>query len=180
MNEFINVALTEFMRIDTGMIGWYTHILPALQAFSLVITGVLLVFVVRAMMKANIVGGKRDKLIDQWNLADMSTVKTMRTWRMIGQALDSGNAADVKKAIIDSDTLLSEALRNAGIAGTTTDERLAHLDETRVVNKKELREAHRFAMRLQKELALTVSQQEARNMVGIYEQALQDLAGVKE
>ena len=175
MNEFVE-GLT---KVGVYLFDIYLSRLPALQAFSLVITGVLLFFVVRMMVRANIISGKRDKFIDKWNLADMPKRKVVKAWKDIAQDVGSGGSAKMKKAINDADKIVDEALKNVGIVGKDMDERLAKTDEMRVVNIREVCEAHRLVARMQKEPALSLTAKEGWNIIAIYEKALKELGMLK-
>jgi hypothetical protein len=146
-----------------------------LQTFSLVITGILLFFVIHMTKKANTIGGKKDKFVDKWNLADMSKVKVVRAWNEIMEGIDSGNGVKMKKAINDADKMLDEALKGNGFFGKDMDERLARVDESRLPNLKEVVQAHKLSNRIKKEPALILTQQEVKNIIGIYRKTFQEL-----
>lgn len=175
MNESIDVTT----RVVEYIFNAYLSVLPALQAFSLVVIGVLLFFVVYMLRKHKTLEGKRDKLMDKWGLIDLSKEKMRRTWSDLRAGAASGSEANMKKAIGDADKLLDEALKNAGIVGKNLDERLAKTDAMRVANIQEVLEAHRLAVRTQKEPTLRLTMQEGWNIIGIYEKALKDLGLLK-
>lgn len=175
MNEFIDGAT----KIAEYLFAVYLRVLPSLQAFSLVITGVLLFFTVYMLRKFKTIEMKRDKFMDKWGLIDLSKEKMRRMWKDVRAEVRAGSVAKLKKAIIDADKLLDEALKDAGIVGKDMDERLAKTDELRVANIREVREAHRLAVRVQKEPTFVLTMQEGWNIIGMYEKALKDLGLLK-
>lgn len=170
MNELADNAL----QVVNYLFDLYKEILPTLQTFSLLITGILLFFVALAMMEANVIGGKKDKFIDKWNLTDMSKAKVKKAWDEILRGVGSGESVKMKKAINDADKILEEALRERGFAGKTMDERLNRVDESKMANLKEVWQAHRLSERIKKEPALGLTQSEAWNIIHIYEQTFKD------
>ncbi len=170
MNEF----LEAINKVVVYLFDTYVRELPVLQTFSLVVTGILLFFVVHMMTKANIVGKKKEKFIDKWNLADLSKAKVKKAWNDIAQAVASGESVRMKKGINDADKLLEEALRERGYAGKTMDERLNKIDEEKLQNIKEVWQAHKLSERIKKEPALALTQNEAWNIMHIYAKALKD------
>lgn len=161
------------------MFNTYLRELPVLQTFSLVIIGILLFFVIMMMTKANVVGGKKDKFIDKWNLADMSKAKVMKAWTEIMQEIGSGESVKMKKAINDADKMLDEALKANGFSGKNIDERLNKVEEDCIPNIKEVWQAHKLSERIKKEPALVLTHQEAKNIAGIYQKAFQELGLIK-
>lgn len=171
MNEFLN----NINKIGSYLLDTYLQKLPVLQTFSLVIIGILLFFVIHMTKKANTIGGKKDKFIDKWNLADMSKVKVSRAWNEIMEGIDSGNGVKVKKAINDADKMLDEALKMNGFFGKNMDERLNRVDEERLPNLKEVLQAHKLSDRIKKEPTLVLTHLEARNIIAIYRKTFQEL-----
>lgn len=157
----------------------YLRELPTLQTFSLVIIGILLFFVILMNQRANTIGGKKDKFIDKWNLADMSRVKVMRAWGEIMQGINGGVDGAMKKAINDADKMLDEALKANGFFGKNIDERLSRVDEDRLPNLKEVWQAHKLSDRIKKEPTLAITQHEAKNIIGIYKKAFEELGLIK-
>src|SRR3989339_845082 len=175
MNEFVE----GITKVGVYLFDIYLSKLPALQAFSLVITGILLFFVVLMMRRMKTLEMKRDKSMDKWGLIDMSKEKQRRMWKdLLGEAA-KGSDVKLKKALSDADGMLEEALKNVGIVGNDMNERLAKTDEMRVVNIREVREAHRLVMRTKKEPTLPLTAREGWNIIGIYEKALKELGTIK-
>ena len=175
MNDLANNAI----KVAEYLFGSYERILPSLQTFSLVITGVLLFFVVYMMTKANVVGGKTDKFVDKWNLADMSKVKVNRAWKEIMQEIKSGNSAKMKKAINDADKILDEALKAKGYIGKHMDERLDRIDDSQLETVREVRQAHALSERIKKDPSLALTQNEAINIIHIYGKAFKEFELIK-
>jgi len=175
MNEFVE-GLT---KVGVYLFDAYLSKLPALRAFSLVITGVLLFFVVIMMRRLKTLGMKRDKFLMKWGVIDLSKEKQRRMWKDLQVEAAKGSGAKLKKALGDANKILDEALKNAGIVGKDMDERLAKTDEMRVINIREVREAHRLVVRTQKELTLSLTMKEGWNIITIYEKALKELGMLK-
>lgn len=170
MNELADKSI----KVLNYLLDTYLGVLPSLQTFSMVITGVLLFFVVLAMTKANVIGGKKDKFIDKWNLADMSKAKIQKKWNGILLGVGTGESVMMKNAINDADKMLEEVLRERGFAGKTMDDRLKQVDESKMGNIKEVWQAHRISERIKKDPSLAITQNEAWNIIHIYGQTLKD------
>lgn len=175
----MNVYLNNLNKIGSYLINTYAQKLPVLQTFSLVIIGILIIFVIHMTKKANTIGGKKDKFIDKWNLADMSKVKVMRAWNDIMGGIESGNGAKMKKSINDADKMFDEALKTHGFYGKNMEERLTRIDESRLPNLKEVLQAHKLSNRIKKEPALVLTQHEVKNIISIYRKAFEELGLIK-
>ena len=175
MNKFVEGTT----KIGVYLFDTYLRTLPALQAFSLVVTGVLLFFVILMMRRMKTLEMKRDKFMDKWGLIDLSKEKQRRMWKDLLVEVAKGSDAKLKKALTDADKIVDEALKGAGVVGKDMDDRLAKTDEMRVANIKEVREAHRLVARTQKEPTLPLTAQEGWNIINIYEKALKDLGLLK-
>lgn len=170
----MNELADNLLQIGEYLFDTYREVLPSLQSFSLVVTGILAFFVVQAVIKANVIGGKKDKFIDKWNLADMSKAKIQKKWNGILLGIGTGESVTMKNAINEADKMLEEILRERGFAGKTMDERLKQVDESKMENIKEVWQAHKLSDRIKKDPSLVITQNEAWNIVHIYGQALKD------
>lgn len=175
MNEFIDIA----NKIGAYLVKMYVQVLPTLETFSLVVIGVLVFFVGIMMGRLKTLGMKRDKFIDKWGLGDLSKMKIKRAWKELVAEVGTGASAKMKKAINDADKMVDEALKGAGFVGKNMDERLAKVDDLKIANIKEVREAHRMSERIKKEPTLVITSQMAWNIVEIYQKALKDLGLLK-
>lgn len=170
----MNELAENSIKVLNYVFGAYKDVLPSLQSFSLVITGALLFFVVLAMTKANVIGGKKNKFIDKWNLVDMSKAKMKKAWIEIARGIASGESVAMKQAINNADKMLEEILRERGFAGKTMDERLKQVDESAMENIKEIWQAHKLSDRIKKNPSLKITKEEASNIVFIYRKAFKD------
>lgn len=170
MNDLVNNVVNTFIRLFTP----YENALPGLEMIGAIASLLLGVVVVKKMIELNIIGGKKDKFIDTWALADMTQIKANRAWRQIVADAHGADTAAMKKAINDADKMLGELLKASGFSGTTFDERLNKVDAAQMSNIKEVWQAHRLSERIKKEPTLVLAPHEAANIIGIYEKTFKN------
>lgn len=101
--------------------------------------------------------------------------KIERDWRRITTRLDIGLESEYKLAIIEADNMLNETLEMMGYKGESLGERLENLSAVTLSNIEEAKEAHQVRNNIIHDPNYKLSLDEARRILGIYEQALRDL-----
>ena len=101
--------------------------------------------------------------------------KTFKRWAKIIKRLEEKSETECKLAVIEADNLLDEVLKKIGYEGKTMEERLEQVDQKTLPVIDEIREAHRVRNSVVRDPDYHLTPEEAKRVVGIYEQALRDL-----
>jgi len=96
-------------------------------------------------------------------------------WEQIHMHLESPREAEWKLAVMEADKLVDDALSKAGFPGESFGDRLTNIQPGTLVSLDGLWWAHRVRNRLAHELDYFLRYTEARQAVGYYEQALNEL-----
>lgn len=158
-----------------GIIEWVRAHLLLLQFISLVISGIFLAIIVYLNTTLNLTGEKIQHWMDVIGAANISKRHSLKIWKQIQKRLQSGDATQLKLAVLEADRVLDEVLKLAGYSGSTLSERLEGMNESQLSNLKEVREAHRIRNRIVAEPGFTLVKNEAELAVGIYARAFEEL-----
>ena len=101
--------------------------------------------------------------------------KTFKQWLKITKRLETGGEADYKLAVIEADSLLDEVLNKIGYKGESLGERLKQLDPGILPDFKKVWQAHKVRNDVVHDPDYHLSSEEAKKVMGIYEQVLRDL-----
>lgn len=101
--------------------------------------------------------------------------KIVKIWNKIMARLDTGLESEYKLAVIEADSMLDDILKRMGFAGETLSERLEKLTAATLPNIEEIKESHRIRNNIIHDPDYRISLDEARRVMGIYEQAFRDL-----
>jgi hypothetical protein len=101
--------------------------------------------------------------------------KIVRIWRKILARLDTGLESEYKLAVIEADGMLDDILKRMGFTGETLGERLEKLTSATLPNIEEIKEKHQIRNNIVHDPDYRLSLDEARKILGVYEQAFKDL-----
>lgn len=100
--------------------------------------------------------------------------KIARQWNTIVRRLNSPNESDWKLAIIEADKFIDEVVKNIGGEGKTLGERLRSLPQGTIQHLDELWEAHKVRNNIVHDPDFRLTQQRAREVIGLYEMVLKE------
>lgn len=116
-----------------------------------------------------------------WNLVEFLTYrpymsrKLIKQWTKIKKRLDSGLEAEYKLAVIESDSILNEALEKMGYREETLGEKLKKVPEITLSNSEQIQEAHKIRNSVVHDPDYRLGLDQAKKTILIYENALVDL-----
>ncbi|MDO8577448.1 MAG: hypothetical protein Q7R55_01095 [Candidatus Wildermuthbacteria bacterium] len=96
-------------------------------------------------------------------------------WERALARLETANEAEYKLAIIEIDSLIDESVRRLGFGGQNLEERLQNVSPAVLSNLSELKEAHRVRNNIVHDPNFLLSLDQARRVMGVYEQSLKEL-----
>ena len=101
--------------------------------------------------------------------------KTLKEWAKIQKRVETGKEDELKLALIEAETLLDEALKNAGFNGENILERLKQTDINVLPNLNQVLEVHKIRNSIVFDADFKLSPETAKAALEIYRQALTDL-----
>ena len=96
-------------------------------------------------------------------------------WERALARLETANEAEYKLAIIEIDSMIDEAIRRLGFGGQNLEERLQNVSPAVLSNLAELKDAHRVRNNIVHDPNFLLSLDQARRVMGVYEQSLKEL-----
>src|SRR3989344_1579360 len=96
-------------------------------------------------------------------------------WERALARLETANEAEYKLAIIEIDSMIDESIRRLGFGGQNLEERLQNVSPAVLSNLAELKDAHRVRNNIVHDPNFLLSLNQARRVMGVYEQSLKEL-----
>lgn len=162
------------LRLE-GLVGVLRDVgIVATVLFGLILVVVMLKF--RALNRPQAPDGTVSAEADFTSPAPEGPLKAQ--WMRVVAHLDSPREADWKLAVIEADKLAERALSGAGFAGGGLGEKLMNIAPGNLVSLDGLWWAHKVRNRLAHEMDYFLRYTEARQAIGYYEQALNELQAI--
>lgn len=157
----------------------YVGNLATLEAISVLLTAAFVVGIVVIVRKTGWLRIRLERIDDVVFKADHAKRFVERSWSEVERHFFAGDDSDLKIAIIKADTLLDEALREAGVRGADIGDRLRQLTPSELPNLEHVWEAHKLRNRIAHEATFALKRDLAERALTVYEEALEHL-GVLE
>jgi len=154
---------------------WIRENLLIIQISSLFISSVLLVLIIFFIVKTNMLSEEIEHFISVLGSKDLSRRRSLKAWKQIQKRLKTGQANQLKLAVLEADRILNEILKMAGWPGKNLDERLEQAGPVELSNLEEIRQAHKLRNRIANEPNFIITPNEAGLIVEIYKKVFQEL-----
>jgi type I restriction-modification system DNA methylase subunit len=127
---------------------------------------------------------KKSKYLDFRYLIDFSEVtkgtsviekKSEKQWVTIKKKIDLASESEWKSAITDAEDLLDEIMRRAGFPGETFGEKIEQTTIDQLKTLDEVKMAHEIRNNIAHNPDYVLSQDQAKNVLSIYEKSLKEL-----
>lgn len=99
--------------------------------------------------------------------------KVFKRWKAITARMESGSSAQRKVAILESDALVSETLKGAGLGGENMREMLDNALPMQVENKEQILWAHEVRNNIVRDETFPVDKDLAEKTINIYKEFLE-------
>lgn len=139
---------------------------------SIVISCVLIAGIVVIVIKTNWLGLKVERFRHIVLQTNLSKEEAKKEWIKVQQHFFKGDENDLKIAVIEADKLLEEALREAGVRGTSLGERLKSLKPGQIPNLDQVWQAHRLRNDIVHQSTFKLRRDLAERALKIYEDTL--------
>jgi hypothetical protein len=101
--------------------------------------------------------------------------KLEKQWGKITARLDTGLESEYKLAIIEADSMMDDTLKRMGYSGESLGERLEKLTSATLPNIEDIKQAHQTRNNIIHDPDYSLSLDDARSLLGVYERAFRDL-----
>lgn len=137
---------------------------------------VLLGFVIFLLIKSDWI---RFRYLDKWaellKERPYGIQKEFKKWSKINKRLETGDKADYKMAVIEADDVLKDVLKKMKYEGEFLEDILKEVNERVLPSVEEVKKAHEIRNRVMHDPDYALTQQEAKNVLKVYQQALREL-----
>lgn len=101
--------------------------------------------------------------------------KTFKQWEKVTKRLGTGKEGEYRMAIVEADSLLEEALRGMEYKGERINDLLDQVDSKVLPSVDRIKAAHEFRNNIVHDPSYELTLNEAKTIIGVYEQAFRDL-----
>ena len=154
--------------------------LPVVEAISILLSAAFVIGTGYFIAKTGWLRVRIDRVSDVVLKSDATKRRVERSWDSIERHFFSGDDNQLKLAIMKADTLLEEALREAGVPGKDLGERLKRMKASDLPNLQNVWDAHKLRNRIAHETDFTLKRDLAERALTVYEQALTHLGALAE
>lgn len=159
---------------------FYLTDLNIFYIIGLLITAGLTVGIVLLMAKTNWLHSRIDKWRHVLLSADAGKEQTRASWKEVERHFFAGDDNDLKVALIEADSALDGALRNAGVPGTNLGDRLKKVKSTQLPNIEAVWQAHKLRNQIAHDDAYALKRDLAERALTVYKEALQTLGALEK
>jgi len=156
----------------------YSSKLAALQVISVILTIAFLAATIYISIKTGWMQTRIDRIDDVILKSDVSKKRMEKSWEDVERHFFSGDDNGLKIAVIKADTLLDEALREAGIFGKDLGGRLKRITPAELPGLENVWEAHKLRNRIAHETNFVLKRDLAERALTVYEEALTHLGAL--
>lgn len=175
MSELINNFFGDFSNFLQLLASWYVANIYTLEIISVVISLILIYGIVYCTIRSNYLIIKGEQWSDFLNIKNVSRRRSLRAWKHILKKIHSKEELQWKLAIMEADKVLDEILKMAGYKGETMDDRLKLLTVAQLSNLEDIKNSHRIRQQISQNPDFKISQEEAVNIIKVYNQAFTEL-----
>ena len=146
-----------------------------LEFFSAVISAALIAGIIIVIIKTNWLGLRVERFRHIVLKTNLPKEDAKKEWAKIEEHFYKGDENDLKIAVIEADKLLEEALREAGVRGTTLGDRLKNIKTSQLPNLDQVWQAHRLRNDIVHQSTFKLKRDLAEKALNIYEETLKQL-----
>lgn len=149
--------------------------LPWLYTISIALSLLFIWGIVYSIIRSGYMNYQIDYYSDYLGLGTVGRRRQLRVWKQILKRVSSNDASQLKLAVLEADKIMDEIFKMSGYRGDTVDDRFGQVSAEVLPNIDQVREAHKVRDRIAREPDFTITQQEAKEVLKIYQQAFRAL-----
>lgn len=174
--SWLNMAFNTVDRfLESG-----SRVFNEWRTISFIVSLIFLIGIAYAITRLNIFLSKvrrvRQAETRVFNIKKVPEEIRARRWEAVISHLNSENQADWKLAIMEADNIYDDLFSKMGYPGKGLGEKLKYVEVSGFKALNDVWEAHKFRNRMVHEAAThQIDQEEARRMIGLFENGLKEL-----
>ena len=177
--QSISSALSQATQTGTHIgqtaAALYNIDLPFLEAFAVLVTAGLIAGTIAIIIKTGWFTTRVDRIRHVILKTEMPKQRARGAWDAVQKHFFSGNMNDLKVAVMEADNILNDALRYAGIPGTSLGEKLKNLKRDQVPNLEDVWAAHKLRNDIAHETSFVLKRDAAERALESFQVALKNL-----
>ena len=146
----------------------------ALKIFSIVISLLMLYFIIKLLVKSEIVKHQITKFNTFLLTTKYEQKRILKNWKKVINLIHSGDENSYKKAILAADELLDEILERSGWVGADLGEKISQIKTVQMPDIDKLMTSHKIAEKIREDSSFRVTYEEAIKTLTIYEKLFRD------
>ncbi len=168
--------LIEFL-LDPNLIpAPYSQVIFGLKIFFIILTLALSGLIVYILISSNWLKFRATENVNEFvKFEPYGSDKYVKEWKKMMKRLDTGIEAEYKLAIIETDTMLGDILRQMGYDEETTEKSLNKVTSVEIANIDQLKEARRIRNSVVHDPDYQLSKDKAREVMEIYQESFRSL-----
>jgi uncharacterized membrane-anchored protein YhcB (DUF1043 family) len=180
LNSFGATFGAQSKQFAETAIAAYAANITWLQVLGVLVTVGLIVGIVTLMIRLRWIETRIERYRHAILNADATKDQTKKSWKDIERHFFAGSDSDLKVAIIEADTALDSALRNAGVLGVNLGDRLKKVKIAQLPNVEDVWQAHKLRNQIAHDDTLVLKRDIAERALGIYRKALESLGALEK
>lgn len=166
MNEIISYL------VSPPFTGWLSTLRVIFLTFSLLFLSGIVYFLIKTSWLRLII---LQDLIEFFSFRPYGAKRAQKKWKKILSRLKTGLESEAKLALIETEVILDETLKELGYPDETLGERLKKVTPDILSNTDQVLESHKICNNIRHDPTYKLSLGEAKKSISIYEKALKDL-----
>ena len=168
-------AIQKTHLLAQGVSAAYVSNLTLFEILSVVFSAILIGATAYFIMKTGWLATRIDRVRDVILKTNIPKKKAKKAWAEIQEHFFTGSDNDLKVAILEADKILDDALRGAGIQGSTLGDRLKKIKPSQLPDIDAIWEVHKLRNQIAHESDFKLKRDLAERALGVYENALREL-----
>jgi hypothetical protein len=167
-------AQTASRLAETAVMLYNANLIP-LEIFSVLVSAGIVAGIVAIIIRTGWLSVHVDRVRDVVLKTDMPKKRAQAAWATVQKHLFSGNANDLKMAVVQADNILNDALQYAGVRGANLGDRLKNIKRGQMPNIEEVWAAHKLRNEIAHETNFILKHNTAEQALEAFEAALKNL-----
>jgi len=151
-----------------------------IKIVSVIFSGIFLWGIIYIIRRTNYLDIKHEQFLDIVGSSKVSKQRSIKAWKQIQNRLLSKEANQWKLAVLEADHILNEILKMSGYLEDKLEDKLELVTPAQLSNVEEIKRVHAIRDQISKDPTFEFSQEEAKQIVGVYEQSFKELNLIRE
>ncbi|MBU3942543.1 hypothetical protein KKA24_01015 [Patescibacteria group bacterium] len=167
--------LSDFFMAQVDVVTSPSFILYSKIIFIIISVGFVVGIIILLIKNSFIEDTYMKNFVEFFTYRPYGAQKTFKQWGKVVKRLETGKEGEYRMAIIEADSLLDETLRGMEYKGEKINDLLDQVDSKVLPSIDRIKSAHEFRNNIVHDPSYELTLNEAKTIIGVYEQAFRDL-----